>query len=926
MTKPSAALAIALALASSTALTACDSTANLTEQEHIQRAKDLEDKGNLKGSIVELKNALLKNPNSPQSRLLLGQIYLKAGKGAEAEKELSLAEKLGVNRESIKPQLGEALLLMGEFKRVLDEIQPGDQTSKTNLARIYQIRANAMINQGQLKDACNLYQQSLDTDATNPPTYWGLAQCAVAERNMMTAREWLDAALKLKHRQTKTWTYIGDWEQLNQNPPGALAAYASALKIEPNDLEALQNRATLNIMLDHPEAARTDIDKIGKLAPKSLASNYLQALLNFYQKKYPEARDSLQAVFKIMPEHMPSVLLAGITEQALGAHQQAESYLNRFLVRSPGNAFARRALAFTQTMQNQPDKALETLAPLLASQTDSQALVIANEAYKLKNEPDKAMSALEMASRIDPKNVALQTQLGFIQLTSGDTVRAMSSLQAASTLNPGQQEVQSLLVLTYLKSKEYSKAHSLINAMEKIRPLTADMLVMRAEAYLGTNNLQQARASLEQALVDNPVYFPAAAALARLDMHAKNPEGARNHFIAILNKDPRHLQSLMALAELAEINKQEKMQLDWLDKAVKARPQSIAPRAALVRYFLARKDPKKALSAATEAVKANRDSPEALNLLGSTQLALNDASNAATTFEKLTQMGRPSSDAYLNLALAQLASNNFSVARNNLRKALALEPANMRGLDTMIKLDLVEKKPDAALQTARQMQMQHAQSPLGFDREGDIHMAQKQPALAARAYEHALSLDDDVSGLIKLHRALTLSDSHTLADTRLLNGIKQHPDDSRLHAYAAEYYMVNGRNRESIAQYEYLIKQQADNVLYLNNLAALYQREKDYGHALDSAERAYRLAPKNPAIQDTLGWILVEKGNPKRGLALLRQAATGAPASASIRYHLATALARNGDTVQARKLLLDVLRESPKFPEAKEARALLDRL
>ncbi|MBV5324209.1 MAG: tetratricopeptide repeat protein, partial [Rhodospirillaceae bacterium] len=81
-------LALALALAASVALYGCDRVSGLTEQEHIQRAKDFEDKGQLKGSIVELKNAIQKNPDSPQARLLLGQVYLKVGMGAEAEKEL----------------------------------------------------------------------------------------------------------------------------------------------------------------------------------------------------------------------------------------------------------------------------------------------------------------------------------------------------------------------------------------------------------------------------------------------------------------------------------------------------------------------------------------------------------------------------------------------------------------------------------------------------------------------------------------------------------------------------------------------------------------------------------------------------------------------------------------------------------------------
>ena len=122
--------ALILALLATSALQGCDSHANLTEQQLIQRAKDYEDKGDFKTGVIELKNALQKNPNSPQARLLLGEIYLKDGMGAEAESELQKAQKLGVSQETIKPLLGEALLLMGKYDRVLAEIQPDDTTSK----------------------------------------------------------------------------------------------------------------------------------------------------------------------------------------------------------------------------------------------------------------------------------------------------------------------------------------------------------------------------------------------------------------------------------------------------------------------------------------------------------------------------------------------------------------------------------------------------------------------------------------------------------------------------------------------------------------------------------------------------------------------------------------------------------------------------
>ena len=145
MTRPTlTAHAVAFALAVAIVLPGCNSSANFTEQEHIQRAKDFEDGGNLRGSVVELKNAVQKNPDSAQARFLLGQVYLKLKLGAEAEKELSRAVQLGVSRDNAMPFLAESLLLMSEYQRLLDEIQPDNQASPARQALILQLRADAL--------------------------------------------------------------------------------------------------------------------------------------------------------------------------------------------------------------------------------------------------------------------------------------------------------------------------------------------------------------------------------------------------------------------------------------------------------------------------------------------------------------------------------------------------------------------------------------------------------------------------------------------------------------------------------------------------------------------------------------------------------------------------------------------------------------
>jgi predicted Zn-dependent protease len=77
---------------------------------------------------------------------------------------------------------------------------------------------------------------------------------------------------------------------------------------------------------------------------------------------------------------------------------------------------------------------------------------------------------------------------------------------------------------------------------------------------------------------------------------------------------------------------------------------------------------------------------------------------------------------------------------------------------------------------------------------------------------------------------------------------------------------------------------------------------------------------------DTLGWILVEKGQAQRGLALLRKALVKAPKTPSTRYHYAVALAKTHDSASAQAQLISLLKETPNFPEAAAARDWLKQL
>jgi putative PEP-CTERM system TPR-repeat lipoprotein len=897
MTQRPVALAIALAFAATIALSGCDSTSSLTEQEHIQRAKDFEDKGDLKGGIVELKIAVQKNPDSAQARLLLGQLYLKSGRGDEAEKEFARAEKLGVNPESIKLQLGKAWLLMKEYKRVLEQISPSASTTPRNKASMLQMQGEAMLGLRKLEQGCQLYRDAIGVDPGYVPAYWGLANCALAKSKLDEARAMIDAAIKIDAANSDSWVVLGNFERMNGNHQAASEAYSKALKQDPGKLAALFNRAQLYIYTGKLAQAKADLDTIKKLAPGYFGIPYMDAVLHYASGNTDQALD---AVRKVPPGYLPGTLLLGILHYDKKSYGQAVSALGQYLAAEPGDMGARKLLAAAHLKLGQPDRSLALLKPFLAAgMADAQMLSLAGEAHLRGDDPGEARDLFEKAADLVPASAALRAQVGLSQMAAGEEAAAVKQLAASSAMSGKDYRADAALAYHFLAEGQFDKALATLAVLEKKLPDSPGTYNLLGQAYLGKKDFAQARKNFERALALKPGLVSAAVRLAMMDMQEKNLPAARGRYQAILDQDSKSIPAMVGLAELAALEKKEQEYLGWLERAAKASPAALVPRVLMAKYYLGKNAPQKALAVAREALASRPDSPEALNLLGQVQLAAGEKENARSTYIKLASLAPKSAPAQYNLARAHAAMGDAKAARGALRKTIELKPDYVDALTALSALEARTGNHAEAVRIARELQTRGAGSPLGFALEGDALMTAKRYAEAARLYEQALAKSKDNNLVVKQHLALLRSGDAKLADDKLLGWLKAQPQDQIARAHLAESYSSRRLNRQAIEQYQILLRALPDNAFVLNNLAILYQEERD-PRALATAEKVYQTKPDSPVHADTLGWILVQQGQTARGLKLIEKAAA-ASKQAEIRYHLAYALAKSGDVTRARQ-------------------------
>jgi putative PEP-CTERM system TPR-repeat lipoprotein len=903
-------------------VTACSKAQ--TSQALVAEAKQYQLKGDNKAAIIQLKNAIQKNPDDSESRYLLGTIYYNTGDPKSAEKELRKALSLGMSPDKVLPILGKCLIAMGEFQKVLDETKQVSGGKES--AEMSSLRGNAFQALGKSTEAKTSFEIALKYDANFPDALIGLARHSLLEKDIESATGYSDRAVSQNPQNPDVWLFKGDLLRAQGKTGPALAAYDQSLKIQPNNIQAHLSRAFLEIASEQFDAAKLDIDAAHKDTPNDLRIKYTQALLDFRQGKSAAALEALQQVLRAAPENMPSILLAGAVQYTLGSMPQAEQYLKKYLNTNPDNLYARKLLAATLLKSHQTQEAINVLSPALKdTQQDVQLFTLAGQLSMQAGDFAKATEYFAKASALSPKEAGLHSALGLSKLALGENDRAVAEMETAVGLDTKSPKSSVLLVLTHLRLKEYDEALAAAIVIEKEQPDDPLAYNLKGAAYLGKNDIAAARASFEKAASIQPINFPALVNLVRLDLQEKNPDAAKKRLEAFLDKDKKNIQVMTMLAGLDQSRGQNKEATDFLERASKENPDMLEPALLLAFHYLHIGEKQKALTLAQKLQGSNPENLQTLDILAKTQMANGDHTAALKTYYQIAAIKPDSAAIQYNIASIHMAMENPSAASDALKKALSLEPNYLDAQLAMATLKLRNEDYDGALSIARQIQKNNGKSPLGYVMEGDVLLVQKKPALAAKAYEQALAIGKSGQLMVKLHASLSQAGKSKEANSRLTQWIKEHPTDIPPHIYLAQRYLSEKQYKAAIEQFQAILQQDPKNIIALNDLAWTYHQEKD-PHALEYAEKANQLEPANPAVLDTLGWILIEQGDTTRGLPLLQKANSLAPKAAEIHYHFVLGLVKSGDKIKARKELEQLLASGKPFSGIDEAKTLLKQL
>jgi putative PEP-CTERM system TPR-repeat lipoprotein len=903
-------------------LTACGSSS--TDEEYVNRAQDYLDQGELKSASIELKNALRQNPDNMQARWLLGKLHLELGNAPAAEKELNRAKELGVADELVAPLLARALLEQGKTTKV-------QQLQKENLPEEAQVtvlsnQGLGKLMEGKPEDAAALIDEALAKDPKSVEALEAKARLFVSRQEYDKAREQLQAVFQVDPEYASAWSLLGDIELREQHQEKALEAYTKAIDSRVNNMGDRLKRALTLIGLKRKTEARKDIGLLLKQSPLHPGVNYAQGLIYLQDKKLQEAQAAFDLALNDKERYPQALYFGGITNLSLGNMSQARLYAEEFYARFRNYIPARKLLAMVDLAESKYADTERLMRPVVvAAENDIAALNILATALMKQGKTEEAVEFLTKAAALQPDSPEAQVRLGASLLITGEQVTGLEHIQAAVQIDPKYQRADILLVLNHLHQRQFEQALQAAEEYRQRNPNKAAPHNLLARVYMVMDKPTEAENYFNKAREIAPGNPSANHGLALLAINNNDLGAARRYYMNVLDEHENYLPTLIQLASLDEHEGKESEMVARLKTAIDAYPAALQPRLMLAQHYLKKGNPEQVSPLFIDMDKAQKNTPPVLNAMALTQLMKKEFAQARSTLNKLAEMQPESAQVHNLLAKAYAGLNDGDKMKEALVRAIELDPKHFQARLSLARLFLLEKNKAAVKENLSVLQELKPNA-------SEVVALEISLARMEGHNEKALSLaesfyNDSPSTSSMLMAAAQKRDMGDNAGSIQIQEqwLKNHPDDLVARLALASTYTSDSKVDSAVGEYQKILEIDEDNLVALNNLA-WHLRDSHPEQALEYAQRANDIAPKNAAMMDTLAVVMLKNGQAKQAQRIMDRVLKLEPKNPTMRYHSAMIDTAAGDNSTAQMKLVALLDEGIDFPEKREAEKLLKKL
>ena len=705
-------------------------------------------------------------------------------------------------------------------------------------------------------------------------------QAIIEYRNAVQA----DPKLGMAHMR------LGDAYLAIPDAGNAARAYLTAAQLMPESVDAQVNAGNMMLLGGLFDNARRAALRALEIEPDNISAQGLHANALAGLKRPAAALAQIQKIIALDPTRSDPYTLKGVLELADDVGQ-AEASFRRATEVDPKSGNARLVLASFLWAQGRQPEAEAELKSVIASDPANVPAHRALASFYLGTGRSAEAEAHLLAVARETPTAPVQLTVADYYMATSQPAKAAEVLKTVAKLRDGYGEARSRLAVLAYDGGQPAEGNRLIDETLAQDPTHPRALVTKAEFLFREGQLDAALVRATAAAQSDRSFLPAHYMVAAI--HA-----AREDFDA-------------AIAEYTQI--------------LVINPQSIAAQLEMARLHLARGEAEPAKTLSAQVAAARPGNLTAQLLLARALIGKGELTQATTLLQNLLARDQSNAEAQWLKGTVHLLQRDMIAARASFELAMKLAPDAIEPLDGLVAIELASGAPEKAktLIEARLARKPNDSSVLVL--AGRAYYAAGDAARAEALLQKAIEVDpQNPSAYVTLAQVFAATGRLDKATAEFERLAERDPKSAGAHTMVAVLLQLQNRLPQAEERYRQVLKLHPRAAVAANNLAALYG---DQGGDLETALQLARIAseqlPNEPAVADTLGWILYKRGEYASAVGPLQACVAQAPRNAICQYHLGLAYLKINDTRRAREALETALRIDTAFDGAADARVIL---
>jgi tetratricopeptide (TPR) repeat protein len=843
---------------------------------HVTSATTYQGQGQFHAAILEAKNAITKNPDNPAGHIILAKIYNQVGSFEASQK---LLESVYQKMPSVGLELAESYIHNNKFRSAINALNtyvPDEVTSPGSTVRKQAILAQSYIRLGD-KPA---YESAVAALKKMPDAQSDVILLEAEYLMSQGLKE--DTVTKLDQLATqpnltaKTYLLLGNFALQNNQPAKAEDFYTKAISQLPNtDVMTVDRRVALTQLTETlilqgrtSEAYRyqkilSDANPEGKVAQQK----FTDAMELYRQGKFAEAEKLLEEIRDQFPQDKNSAMLLGLVQFQRGQDDQAIELFDKYIDTETASSTLIQTAAIAKFRAKKMDEALAMLKNAVAAQPNNADILATYGLALLDLEPtsDEGQKAIEKSLAINPEKHRLRLALAKRHYAMKNPEQGLAQLRTAHRAVPLDFVVHEAFLKALMQAGMNDEVKKEIASFQKEHPTNPRGAFIDGWHKLVIKDYAGAQVSFEKALAakDNTEKVLAYTGLAELHQLQNQPQKAINVWQTLLTEDPTQIPVYAKWYQLSRELKRIQEALAFLTQ-LESKSEKWQPSAVLAQVLQDQKQMPEAIKHIEKALERSANSPQVKQL----------AANIYQSYGGLLQ-----------------SQNKAAEAKTYFLKTLHFYPENSMYLGSLIHLELAQKNILEAQKLLDQFTQTQENENARMFFQGMIRFAENKNDEGLELYRKSWASAPSEIVAEALLQYYQKNNMQKEVESFLTDWGKKLPKSYRAALLQAVSAQNSKKTDQAITWYEKAVEISPNAVIALNNLAWLYYEKKD-PRAEALAKRAAQLAPSSAEVLDTYGWILVETGKVKEGIAVLQTAASISPDNTEIKTHLEDAQKR----------------------------------